>query len=143
MEMQISLFAEETQLERLSRLGDSLERLKIIEFEKFRPTLIEGLKKERKSNAGCPSYDSVMMFKVLVLQHNPHKLAQKDTDARWTKKGDETHSVTSANVHDSNEFEDFLTKTTSQPMQIVHMWAKNCLKMSETRSAKKVTAIIR
>ena len=55
---------------------------------------------------------------------NVHKLAQKDTDARWTKKGNETHygykdhvkvdkdskvivdfSVTSANVHDVNEFE--------------------------------------
>ena len=54
---------------------------------------------------------------------NPHKLAQKDTDARWTKNGDELHygykdhtkvdadskliteySVTPENVHDSNEF---------------------------------------
>jgi len=229
--MQINLFAEETQLERLSKLGDSLERLKIIDFESFRPTLTEGLKKERKSRAGRPPFDNVMMFKVLVLQRlfnlsddqteyqitdrisfqrflglslgekvpdaktiwlfrntltdadimeklftqfnrmleergiithkgtivdatfvdaprqrntrdeneqikdgkipdewkkKPHKLAQKDTDARWTKKGDETHfgykdhakvdadsklvtdyAVTPANVHDSNEFEDF------------------------------------
>jgi IS5 family transposase len=55
---------------------------------------------------------------------NINKLEQKDTDARWTKKGNETHfgykdhvkvdekskvivefSVTSANVHDVNEFE--------------------------------------
>jgi hypothetical protein len=36
---QINLFAEETQLERLSKLGDSLERLKIIDFESFRPIL--------------------------------------------------------------------------------------------------------
>ena len=55
---------------------------------------------------------------------NVHKLAQKDTDARWAKKGNETHygykdhvkvdkeskiivgySVTSANVHDIHEFE--------------------------------------
>jgi transposase len=66
--MQINLFAEETQLERLSKLGDSLERLKIIDFESFRPTLTDGLKKERKSRAGRPSFDHVMMFKVLVLQ---------------------------------------------------------------------------
>ena len=229
--MQINLFAEETQLERLSKLGDSLERLKIIDFESFRSTLTEGLKKERKSRAGRPPFDNVMMFKVLVLQrlfnlsddqteyqitdrisfqrflglslgekvpdaktiwlfrntlteagiieklftqfnrmleeqgiithkgtivdatfvdaprqrnsrdeneqvkdgkipeewkNEPHKLAQKDTDARWTKKGNETHfgykdhakvdadsklvtdyAVTPANVHDSNEFEDF------------------------------------
>ena len=44
---QINLFAEETQLERLSNLGDSLERLKIIDFESFRPILNDGLKKER------------------------------------------------------------------------------------------------
>jgi len=55
---------------------------------------------------------------------NASKLSQKDTDARWTKKGNETHygykdhvkvdkkskvivdfSVTGANVHDVNEFE--------------------------------------
>ena len=60
---------------------------------------------------------------------NPHKLAQNDTDARWTKKNDETHygykdhvkvdtdskiiteyATTSANVHDSNEFTEFLNE---------------------------------
>lgn len=229
--MQISLFGEETQLERLSKLGDSLERLKVINFESFRPILKNALKKDRKSNAGRPAFDCMMMFKVLVLQRlynlsdeqieyqitdrisfqrflglslgervpdaktiwlfrdtmnqtgaidqlfaefnrqleskkiithtgtivdatfvdaprqhntreenkqlkdgeipeeweeNPHKMAQKDIDARWTKKGDETHygykdhvkvdcdskiildyEVTSANAHDSNKFEEF------------------------------------
>ena len=65
---QINLFAEETQLERLSKSGDSLERLKVIDFECFRPTLTEGMKKERKSSAGRYPFDNVMMFKVLVLQ---------------------------------------------------------------------------
>ena len=37
--MQFSMFAEETQLQRLSKLGDSLEKLKIIDFEVFRPLL--------------------------------------------------------------------------------------------------------
>ncbi len=58
--MQISLFAEATPLERISQLGDSMERLKVIDFEKFRPTLLKSLKKERKSNVGRPAYDSVM-----------------------------------------------------------------------------------
>lgn len=59
----------------------------------------------------------------------PHKMSQKDTDARWTKKGDEKHygykdhvkvdadsklimdyAVTPANVHDSNEFENFFNE---------------------------------
>ena len=62
-------------------------------------------------------------------EENPKKLAQKDTDARWTKKNDETHygykdhvkvdadskiitdyATTSANVHDSNEFTEFLNE---------------------------------
>ena len=211
-----------------------MERLKVIDFESFRPTLTEGMKKERKSSAGRHPFDNVMMFKVLVLQRlfnlsddqteyqitdrisfqrflglslgekvpdaktiwlfrntlttleimdelfsqfnqmleaqgiithtgtivdatfidaprqrnsrdeneqiknneipeewkkNPHKMSQKDTDARWTKKSDETHygykahikvaadskiildyTVTSANVHDSNEFEEFFNE---------------------------------
>jgi IS5 family transposase len=60
---------------------------------------------------------------------NAHKLSQKDTDARWAKKGNETHygykdhakidnkskiivdfTVTSANVHDVNEFEGLIDK---------------------------------
>ena len=44
---QINLFAEETQLERLSKLGDSLERLKIIDFESFRLILTDALKSLR------------------------------------------------------------------------------------------------
>ena len=59
-----------------------------------------------------------------------HKRRQKDTDARWTKKNNEVHygykdhvkvdadskiitkyAVTSANVHDSQEFTDFLDDT--------------------------------
>jgi len=232
--MQLNLMPEEAQLQRLSKLGDSLEKLNIIDFEAFRPMLVNVYKKERKSNAGRPPFDVVMMFKILVLQRlfnlsddqteyqitdrmsfqrfiglslgervpdaktiwlfhdtltqsgvirdlfltfnsmlaskgiithtgtivdatfvdaprqrnsrgeneqvkngetpeewkeNPHKLAQKDTDARWTKKNDETHygykdhvkvdadskiimdyATTSANVHDSNEFTDFLTE---------------------------------
>ena len=44
---QINLFAEETQLERLSKLGDSSERLKIIDFESFRLILTDALKSLR------------------------------------------------------------------------------------------------
>ena len=232
--MQISMIAEEAQLQRLSKLGDSLEKLKVIDFEMFRPLLEKAIRKDRKSNAGRPPFDVVMMFKILVLQRlfnlsddqteyqitdrisfqrfigltlgervpdaktiwlfrdtltqsgmirdifamfnnmlaskgiithtgtiidatfvdaprqrnnraeneqiksgeipekwkeNLHKLAQKDTDARWTKKNDETHygykdhvkvdadskiitdyATTSANIHDSNEFTEFLNE---------------------------------
>ena len=37
--MQMNLYAEELQLQRLSHLGDALEKLKIINFEKFRSVL--------------------------------------------------------------------------------------------------------
>lgn len=66
--MQNKLFAEEIQLDRLSKLGDSLEKLKVINFEDFRPTLEKAFHKDRKSNAGRPAFDVVMMFKILVLQ---------------------------------------------------------------------------
>ena len=36
---QISLFAEENRLQKLSELGDCLERLNIIIWESFRPTI--------------------------------------------------------------------------------------------------------
>ena len=56
-EMQINLFAEETQLQRLSELGDSLEKLNVIDFESFRPLLEKVNCKERKSKAGKPLTD--------------------------------------------------------------------------------------
>ena len=65
---QISLFAEENRLQKLSELGDSLERLNVINWEMFRPELKNALHKKRKSNAGRPPYDCVLLFKTLVLQ---------------------------------------------------------------------------
>lgn len=65
---QISLFAEENRLQKLSELGDCLERLNIIIWESFRPTIALALIHERKSNAGRPPYDCIMLFKTIVLQ---------------------------------------------------------------------------
>jgi len=69
--MQIGLFDEEKRLGKLSKLGDSLEKLNaVIDWELFRPTLNKGmdkLKEERKGSGGRPCYDYVMMFKILVL----------------------------------------------------------------------------
>ena len=56
--MQINLFAEETQLQRLSEPGDSLEKLNVIDLESFRPLLEKVNCKERKSKAGRPSLES-------------------------------------------------------------------------------------
>jgi len=66
--MQPGFFTEEIRLEKLSRLGDSLEKLNIIDWEIFRPTLKEAFKKERKGSGGRPPYDYLLLFKVLILQ---------------------------------------------------------------------------
>lgn len=66
---QIGLFDIENKLTELSKMGDPLEKLnKVINWNSFKPLLNKAFRKERKSNAGRPPFDYVMMFKVLVLQ---------------------------------------------------------------------------
>jgi len=63
------LFDLDNRLESLSRLGDPLETLnQVIPWDVFRPALTKALKKFRKSNAGRKPFDSILMFKILVLQ---------------------------------------------------------------------------
>lgn len=237
--MQLGLFYEEIRFEKLTKLGDSLEKLNIIDWEIFRPILNSVFRKDHKGSGGRPPYDYLLLFKVSILQRlfnlsddqteyqindrmsfmrflglslgdnipdaktiwlfrdtltqtkaieelfrlfnyqleiqgiithtgtiidatfvdaprqrntreenktikegkipeewtestpkATHKLAQKDTDARWTIKGGEKHygyknhtkvdadskiitdyTVTDAAVHDSNEFVDFIDET--------------------------------
>ena len=92
-------------------------------------------------------------------EKKPHKMSQKDTYARWTKKGDEMHfgyknhvkvdsdsklileyAVTSANVHDSSEFKITSTKRIKLRMQTVPMQARNCRSTPKTKSVKKAIA---
>ncbi len=62
-------FDFDNRLESLSKLGDPLETLdQSIPWEKFRSLLSKGLRKAKKNNAGRKPYDSVLMFKVLILQ---------------------------------------------------------------------------
>jgi IS5 family transposase len=64
-----ALFDEEFKLERLSELGDPLEKLnKCIEWNLFRPILNKALEKEAKGPGGRPPFNYVMMFKILILQ---------------------------------------------------------------------------
>ena len=64
-----TLFDEDFRLEKISRKQDPLEKLnKNINWEIFRPTLNQVFKKEPKGPGGCPPYDYVMMFKILILQ---------------------------------------------------------------------------
>lgn len=64
-----TLFDEQFKLERLSELGDPLEKLnKCIDWNLFRPTLNKAMAKEAKGPGGRPHYDYVVMFKILILQ---------------------------------------------------------------------------
>ena len=66
--IQLGLFTEETRLIKLTKLGDSLEKLNIIDWEIFRPILNAVLRKERKGSGGRPAYDYILQFKILILQ---------------------------------------------------------------------------
>jgi transposase, IS5 family len=64
-----SLFDEEFKLNRISELGDPLEKLnRCIEWNIFRPILNKVFVKEVKGPGGRPAFDYVMMFKILILQ---------------------------------------------------------------------------
>lgn len=66
---QMGLFDESRRLERLSELGDCIEKLQsVIDWTIFLPTLKRVFRKTAKGPGGRPPYDYVMMFKILVLQ---------------------------------------------------------------------------
>jgi IS5 family transposase len=67
--MQTSFFDQENRLAQLEKLGDPLPRLEsIVDWNDFKPLLKKVHQKKRKSNAGRKPYDTILMFKMLVLQ---------------------------------------------------------------------------
>ena len=66
---QPGFFDGDERLKALSAAGDPLERLaKAIDFEVFRGELEAALSRSDRAKGGRPSYDPVLMFKILVLQ---------------------------------------------------------------------------
>ena len=62
-------FDQDIRLNKLSKLGDPLERLNQgVDFDIFRDFLEEHLPKAPKGKGGRPPYDYVLMFKILILQ---------------------------------------------------------------------------
>lgn len=54
---------------RLSKVGDPLEKLDaVVPWEVFRKPLAKALKRSDGSKGGRPPYDTIVMFKILVLQ---------------------------------------------------------------------------
>jgi len=67
--MHTGLFDWQTRFEQLDNGGDPLVKLnEIVNWEKFRSSLEIIRDKERKSNAGRKPFDSVVMFKIMILQ---------------------------------------------------------------------------
>ena len=66
---QLSFFDISDNYQSLSKCGDPLEKLnQNIKWEIFKGIIEKVFQKERKSNAGRPPFDYIMMFKVLILQ---------------------------------------------------------------------------
>ncbi len=66
---QLGFFDLKYRLDKIDKNGDPLKKLNIvIDWERFRPELEALRLKERKSNAGRKPFDTVMMFKILILQ---------------------------------------------------------------------------
>jgi len=66
---QPSFFDESERLAALSKLRDPLEELsRYIDFERFRGQLDEVFDREEKAASGRRPYDTVLMFKILILQ---------------------------------------------------------------------------
>lgn len=67
--MQTGLFDWQTRFEQLDNGGDPLVKLNdMVKWELFRKPLEKVRDKERKSNAGRKPFDTVLMFKILILQ---------------------------------------------------------------------------
>jgi IS5 family transposase len=65
---QLHLLGSETQMERLKKLGDPLIKInELIDWEMFRKPIEIAIRKDM-TRGGRPPYDSVMMFKITMLQ---------------------------------------------------------------------------
>ncbi len=66
---QAGLFDREARKQKLLETRDFLDRVnRFVAWEKFRPLLDAALKRSSGEKGGRPPYDSLLMFKVLVLQ---------------------------------------------------------------------------
>jgi len=67
--MQISFYDEENRLEKITKLGDSLEQLNsIVEWKIFVPVLNRAIPREESEKGGRPPKDNLLMFKTLIIK---------------------------------------------------------------------------
>lgn len=78
--LQSGFFDLQDRFSKLDQLGDPLRALnEVVDWSVFEPILAKGLAKEKKSNAGRPSFEALLMFKVLILQ-SLYNLADAQTE---------------------------------------------------------------
>jgi transposase len=69
MKKQMIMFGADVQLDRLSKLGDPLEKINgTIDWEIFRSSIKRRIRKAEYSKGGRPPEDDIMMFKITLLQ---------------------------------------------------------------------------
>ena len=69
MPKQLGFWSVEDRLRELSEQGDPLEKLQqIVDFELFRPVLMEALGGGERLKGGRPPFDAVLKLKMLHLQ---------------------------------------------------------------------------
>jgi|GEM_PF-750161 len=66
---QLGFLDFDMRLHCIDKAGDPLTKINdIIDWEIFRPIIDQAREKERKSNAGAKGFDSILLFKTLILQ---------------------------------------------------------------------------
>lgn len=66
---QYNFFGKEIRWEQLEKHGDPLRKLNaLIDWEIFRAPISAVFRKEKKSAAGRPPYDRILLFKILILE---------------------------------------------------------------------------
>lgn len=80
---QLGFFDIENQLDKIYEINDFLPKLNtLIDWEMFRYQLSKVREKERKSNAGRPAFDLVLMFKILVIK-TMYNLSDDQTERKF------------------------------------------------------------
>ena len=64
---QLSYMSEMNRLERLSDIGDPLDRMRLLDWEFFRKPLEDGLRTEPRGPGGRPPIDKLLLFKMTML----------------------------------------------------------------------------
>ena len=69
MGKQINMMGADVQLDRLTKLGDPLEKInETIDWEIFRYSIRKRVRKENYEKGGRPPIDEILMFKITLLQ---------------------------------------------------------------------------